>query len=517
MMKKFLLALLAALCILGVACAGAETLTFDAISATCEIDDDYILITADNMSAHPDWIANRGSTLEALLADFEARGVLAQAWSKADDVCIEFTAVKDSLANEYFDIDQQSTATRSSYRKQHLNGAQFKSEGYSYSSAEWKNYTKGGRFLMLKYTRSYGGESYKGFARRTIRNGYTITVDYKVYGRNLKNADNNKLTEILKTWKFTTVKGKPLDVVNKVVFTEFPPMETNTGKFSVEGTCDPGLHFTGVLMRMSSPDPIVIEADATAKGKFSMDVELPEEGVWLMTLTVDNQGTVTEEIVFDTTTYQAKLLPVNFDEDMPIDFEVAEASEINSNTLVISGKTMRNVKIQCIVGDSYDKQVTTNANGTFSFKIDTSKEGNYNITVVFQKKNYTTRRFTAMGSRVLTEEDVKANYREEAVKPAYSTLTDKIKGYTGRIMGYNLYLVSKTEQEDGKWLVQMGMRTSTKTKSGYRDIVYIIAEEEPTFEVGSKQKMYGKCTGEMEVEGKDYPAFELLFWDGAVK
>lgn len=516
-MKKFLLALLVVLCVLGVACAGAETLTFDSIYATCEIDDDYILITPANMSAHPDWIANRGATLEELLADFEARGVLAQAWSKDDDVCIEFSAVQDSMAKEYYDIDQQTAATRASYRKQHLNGAQFKSEGYSYSSAEWKDYSKGGRFLMLKYTREFGGESYKGFARRTIRNGYTITVDYKVFGRSLKNADNNKLTAILKTWEFYTVKTKPLDVVSKVVFTETPPAETNTGKFSVEGTCDPGLHFTGVLMRMSSPDPILIEADATSKGKFSMDVELPEEGVWLMTLTVDNQGTVTEEIVFDTTTFQDNLLPVNFDADMPIDFEIAEASPINENTLVISGKTIRNVKIQCIVGDFYDKQVTTNANGTFSFKIDTSNEGNYNITITFQKKNYTTRRFTAIGSRTLTEEDVKANYREDAVKPAYSTLTEKIKGYTGRIMGYGLYMVSKTQQDDGKWLVEMGMRTSTKTKSGYRDIVYILADEEPTFEVGSKQKMYGKCTGEIEVEGKDYPAFELLFWDGEVK
>ena len=516
-MKRFLVALLAALCVLGVACAGAETLKFDVISAACEIDDSYILITPANMSAHPDWIANRGSTLEELLADFEARGVLAQAWSKADDVCIEFSAVQDTYAKEYFDIDQQTAATRSSYRKQHLNGAQFKSEGYTYSDAEWKNYANCGRFLQLKYKYEANGESYRGYARRTVRNGYTITVDYKVYGRSLKTADNTKLTNIMKTWEFTQVLTKPLDVVSNVVFEQRPPMETDTGKFTVEGTCDPGLNFTGVLMRMSSPDPIVIETTADAKGRFSMDVELPQEGVWLMTLTVDNQGTVTEEIVFDTTTYQDSLLPVNFDEDMPIDFEVSEPSAIGSDTLVISGKTIRNVQVQCIVGDSYDKQVTTNASGAFSFKISTKEEGEYNITLIFQKKNYTTRRFSGTGSRTLTEEDVKAQYREEACKPAHTTLTDKIKGYTGRIMGYELYLVSKTQQEDGKWLLEMGMRTTTKTKSGFRDIVYVVAEEEPTFELGTKQKMYGKCTGMIEVDGKNYPGFDLLFWDGEVK
>lgn len=516
-MKKFFLALLAMLCLLGVACAAANTLTFDSIYATCEIDEDFIIITPANMAAHPDWIANRKSTLEALQEEFSQRGVLAQAWSKDDDVCIEFSAVQDALAQEYFDIDQQTAATRASYRSQHLNGAQYKADGYSYSSAEWKKYANGGRFLMLKYKRELNGESYSGLARRTIRNGYTITIDCKVFGRNVKTAETNALNAINKSWKFTQTLSKPLDVVSKVVFTQTPPMETDTGKFTVEGTCDPGLHFTAVLMRMSSPDPILVETDATSKGKFSMDIQLPEKGVWLMTMTVDNQGVVTEELVFDTTTYQTGLLAVNFDEDMPIDFNATESSTIDGDTLVISGKTIRNVKVQCLVDDFFDKQVTTNANGTFSFKIPTKDEGNYNITITFQKKNYTTRRFTAIGTRTLTEEDVQARYREEACKPAYSTLTSKIKGYTGRIMGYELYCVSKAQQEDGTWLVEMGMRTTKKTASGYRDIVYVSAAEEPPFANGSKQKMYGQCIGEMTVDGKDYPAFQLLFWDGEVK
>ncbi len=516
-MKKFFLALLAALCLLGVACAGASTLTFDSIYATCQVDEDFIIITPANMAAHPDWIANRKSTLEALQDEFAQRGVLAQAWSKDDAVCIEFTAVQDALAQEYYDIDQQTPATRASYRTQHLNGAQFKADGYTYSSAEWKKYSNGGRFLMLKYKRELDGNTYSGLARRTIRNGYTITIDYKVLGRNVKGSDTTVLNALNKSWTFTETLSKPLDVVSKAVFTSMPPAETDTGKFTVAGTCDPGLHFTAVLMRMSSPDPVLVETTATSKGKFSMDIQLPEKGVWLMTMTVDNQGVVTEELVFDTTTYQSGLLAVNFDEDMPIDFSATEASVIDGDTLEISGKTIRNVKIQCLVDDFFDKQVTTNANGSFSFKIPTKDEGNYNITLTFQKKNYTTRRFTAIGTRTLTEEDVQNRYKDEACKPAYSTLTSKIKGYTGRIMGYELYLVDKTQQEDGTWLAGMGMRTSKQTKSGYRDIVYVLAAEEPPYTVGTKVKMYGQCTGEIEVDGKDYPSFQLLFWDGEIK
>lgn len=516
-MKKLLVLLLAVLCLCGTACAESTTLTFDNIYATCQIDHDYILITPANMNAHPDWIASRGMAVEELQADFEERHVLAQAWSKTGDVCIEFTAVQDALAQSYFDIDQQTAATRSAYRKQHLNGAQFKSEGYSYSEAEWKNYANAGRFLQLKYKREINGESYRGFARRTIRNGYTITVDYKVFGRNLKSTDSSKLNAIIKTWKFAQELTKPLDVVGKILVEELPPAETDTGKFTVKGSCDPGLHFTAVLMRMSSPDPVVMETTATNKGTFALEVQLPSTGVWLMTLTVDHQGTVTEEIVFDTTTYQKGLLAINFDEGVPVDFDSAEPSAIDGGTMVISGTTIRNVKVQCLVDDFYDKQVTTNGTGKFSFKVPTSEEGDYHITLTFQKKNYTTRRFTATANRTMTEKDRQDAYREEACKPAYTTLKDKIKGYTGRIMGYELYMVDKTRQEDGTWLIGMGMRTSTKTKSGYRDIVYITAAEEPTFAVGSKQKMYGQCIGEIKVDGKNYPAFALLFWDGEVK
>ena len=510
-MRKFLFAFTLMLCLLGCAVAGAQTLTFTDISATCEISDsDYIILTPDNLSRHPEWVAGQGTTEEALLADWSARGVLAQAWTKSADVCLEITAVQDEAARQYFDLDQQTAAERAAYRTQHLKGAAYKAQGYTYSSAEWKKMSNCGRFLQLKYKRTADGTTYQGYARRAIRNGYTITLDYQVFGRSLKAADSNELTDILKTWRFIKVMDKPLDVAPKVEFSAKPPVETNTGSFTVSGTCGAGMTLTGVLMRMSSPEPMVLEATAGKTGKFSMDVTLPEEGVWLMTMTVENQGAVTEEIVFDTTTYQKSLLSVNFSDGMPIDFTVNDVSELYEDKLVISGTTLRNVKVQCLVGDAYKKSVTTNASGKFSFSIDSSAEGEYPVTLVFEKKGYGTRRFTATASRTLTEEDRQNQIREEAVKPAYSTLTNKIKGYTGRTMVYSLYVLS-LEENDGQWLIKMAM---TQSKSGkYSNIVYVTTTEEPNFSVDSQQRMYGKCLGMLEVDGKDYPAFELLFWD----
>lgn len=504
--KKFtfvlLLVCLMALC----ACACAQTFTFEDICAQVDVPDSYILLTPDNLDLHPEWVASQGVTKEELIAQWQSEGVLLVAESTEEDVKLVITAVQDELAQQYFDLDQQSTKARSTYRTQHLKGAAFKADGYTYQTAEWKKSADYGRFLTLKYKRTTASGTYRGYARRAIRNGYTITLDYQVYGRALKTKDNTALSNIMSTFAFTKTKTKPADAVGLVVFEDTPPAETNTGSFTISGTGDAGLKVTGVMMRMSSNDKILVEDTINKSGKFSLKMELPSEGVWLMTATVENGDIVTQEEVFETTTYQKTLLPVNFTEDIPVNLE--------DDTLVISGKTIKGVQVQCMVNDSYDKSVTTNGTGAFSFKINTKAEGDYNITIVFQKKNYTTRRFTYTATRELTEEDLRAQYREEAVKPAYSTLTKKLTGYTGRIMVYKLYAVDISQAGD-QWIITMAM---DKNKNGtYKNLVVVTTTQEPNFSVDSEQRMYGRCTGSYIVTDGEtstsYPSFELLFWD----
>lgn len=67
------------------------------------------------------------------------------------------------------------------YRANHSNGTYCGALGYKFESCEWKNFgTEQGRFLMLKYTLREGGQARRGLWRRTIRNGYTITLDMQV-------------------------------------------------------------------------------------------------------------------------------------------------------------------------------------------------------------------------------------------------------------------------------------------------------------------------------------------------
>lgn len=507
MKKKIIFALLVVLGLFLCASASAQTFTFDAIHATCEVSDDYILLTPENLAEHPEWVANQGTTVEELLAQWAEEGVLLEAWDTKGDARLRISAIQDEQAKMYFDLDQQPTQMRTNFRTGHDKGTLYSENGITYSAADWKDISdEAGRFLTLTYKQNFQGTTYRGYARRTIRNGYTITVDFRVTDRELKSADRNALVDVMLTWKFTEIEELPADAVGAVVFETEPPAETNTGSFSVEGNCQAGLRIIGVVMRMSSPDPIRVEDTANKSGDFSLDVELTEEGIYLMTITVLNGDTVVSEKVFDTTTYQKNMIPVNLDTPLP--------TELTGDKLVISGTTVKNVTVQCMVGD-YSKQIKTNNSGAFSFTIDTSAEGEYNLVLAFDKKDYASRRMSQTMTRVLTEADRQRQWREEAVQPAYSTLTDKLSGYTGRIMGYTLYVVSYEQSSDGQWIIEMAMNKKSGT---YRNIVIVTTTEEPQLILDSEVKMYGRCTGSYTVEDSTgashaYPSFELLFWE----
>ncbi len=510
----------------------ADQIDLPQIGASFTISDDYVILLPDNLDRHPEWLSLHGYTAEGLLEDWNARGVLMQAWRLSGDACLEVTAVRDQTAISYHDIDDQTPNVRAAYRRDHLSGDTIKSQGYTVDSAEWKK-TAQGRFLMLKYKRKTAdGEFYRGFARKTIKNGYTITLDYQVYGRTLKSGDNTALNNVWNTWAFTasitpeqassedspaaTATVASQDSTESVIHvastanikvTTPPPAETNTGKFTVEGTCDPYTHLVGVMIRMMGSEPVIFQADATRRGAFKMTVQLPQEGAWVMTLNAEKDGQIIEEKVLNVTNYQGNLLVVNLDSELPAEMELV------GDNLIISGVTMRQTDVQCIVSGGYDKQVRTNNSGKFSFKLDTSSPGTYDITLVFSKKNYATRRFTCKATRTMEENELRARALETAVKPNYTTLTQKVKNYTGRIMTYEMYVVS-CEQVGGRWLLLMAQR---RTDAGYQDIVAVSTTEDPEFEPDSLHRMYGTLSGTYQVQDSEngdkyYPYFDLLFW-----
>ena len=502
--------LLTVCCGAALAATGTTDYSLGEVYATVTLSDSYIVLRADNLAQHPELLASRNTTEEEVLADWQERGVLLQAWVPAMDACLEIRATQDEDAKTYFDINVQTTQARSAYRAAQLKSEVLKAEGYDIKAGEWTRSGGGVRFLRLRYIRNVNGLITRGYMDKTIQNGWTVVLDYQIYGRGIREKDLNSLKKVLKTVSFTQNLPVPATTRGNLTFTSEPPAETSSGSFTVEGTASPGAHLIGVVMKYANPTPKRIEADANAKnGKFKMNVKLEDEGIWLMTLTVEKDGVAVAEHVFEPTTYKTSLLPVTLDQEVPEQFE--------GNLFTLSGKTSKGVSVQCIVlggAKDFDKTVRTNNTGKFKFEFPTDTQSAYSVTLVFQKKNYDTRRFSWNANRTLTEKDIQDQYRAEAVKPAYTTLNRKLDAYTGRIMGYKVY-ITDIQQVGDEHLIFAAL---TKSKKGtLKDIIVITTAEQPDFVVGSEQTFYGRLEGTYEVQSEEdtvrYPSFDLLFWE----
>lgn len=522
-MRKFMLLSIILLLVLACVPAYAAMYSFDSIYATVNVPSEFTtILTPDTIGVNEGFITGLGTTPEQLRATFEADGILLQAWDAAKERCLVISAQnKDGDAEKYFDIDQQTPETRAAYRKEHLTGDAYAILGYDYQEAEWKKSSVYGRFLMLKYVQSIGGEvQHRGYARRTIRNGYTITVDLQVYGRSLKKADDNLMNDVMDTWKFASVLPMPeLNASYHTVYTKAPPTETSTGKFTVKGTTLPSAVVTYTLFSSTRGIQINDTVTANKKGNFSFDIALTTESDYIFNLTVHNGNTVSEDLLQTVIRFSKSNIPVTFDD---IEFEQAAKPSgsdnkdyaISTDKLVISGITDKGVRVQLNCnGENSSK--TVGANGQFSFNVKTNKEQEYVITLTFSSKGNVIRTFKVNGVRTFTEAERRAAIKAEAVKPAYSTLTSKLKGYTGRTMGYTVYVVSIEEEAGGGYLSQMAF---VSRKSGYKDFIYVRTDDAPSFSVDDKIKIYAVCTGGLDVTNETgktvtYPSFDLLFFE----
>ena len=503
-MRKLLLAVL--VLFLTLACSGAyaQTHLFDALYASVEIPDSYIVLTGDNLPQNADWLESRGLSIEEVSNDFIRRGVLLQCWTPEYDACMELTAVQTEQSQNLFDINQHEDSVRGAYRLGHYPNNDYQAQGYDFSSASWKN-TGEGRFLILRYIKRDSGEVlHRGLMRRTIRNGYEITFDMQVYGRSLTHKDNTALNKIWDSFHFVEVLPLPPSSSAKINIPREPPAETHDSEFIIEGTAAKDVKLTAVIMGLSSPTPTLVEAEVSSSGKFKIPVKLPKEGVFMITITAEYMGEDVKELAFPVT-YQRTLLTVNLTTPLP---EVVTTPE-----LVVMGASEPGASIQVFVNNEpvMNKKVT--AAGKFKLELDTAAEGAYDLVLVFSKSGLTDRRIVHSFTRKWSERDIIKNLQSQAIKPGYATLKSKIAGYEGRIMGYKCYLLNVTKAGN-EYIAQMAL---TKRGSEYSGVILVTSGEEPAMAVGSQVWMYGTCVGmsvpsEEDESNASYPCFELLLF-----
>ena len=451
-----------------------------------------------------------GTTSEETANDMLARGVLLQAWDQeVTDRRFELTATQSEQTLLVFDVNEQTSDYRGTYRTSFYPNNEYTGEGYTFSTSNWKH-TDNGRFLILEYIfRKYGDIDHRGNMRRTIRNGYEITFDMQVYGRRLTSKDNYALNKIWDTFEFVTIMPLPPKAQAQINISDPPPQETNEAEFDIVGTAAAGVKFAIGVKGMTYPTPITSEVEVTKNGKFKIPIALPREGVFGIGIEAEYAGETVATFYY-LVTYSRTLLAVNIQTDIP--------QAVTSDEITILGTAEPRAEIQVFVNEVDNGMKKVTSEGKFSITVNTEDESTYEVLLIFSKKGLASRRITLSFSRNWSTEDMINRTKADAVSPNYDTLAEDVTRYDGRTIVYKSYLVD-VMQSGNDWIYKMALHKSGDT---YSDYILVIASEAPAYDIGTRLMMYGKSIG-MSVaddegqaaegettESQSFPSFELL-------
>ena len=514
------------------AAAGNEY-SLSPLSGRIAVDESkYIVLTPDNLSEHPDLLTTIGKTAEELQADWSARGVVLQAWSKEMENCVEITVAQDDLSAKYFDLSAQDNGTRKQFYKDAATSAREAGFIIAANEVENKLHKSSGYWVIYPYVIREEGQESRGIMRKTVRNGYTLSVDYqKKNGRKPTGTDKDRSRNLINAIEIDEVSASvpqagsvsgqeapvstaaaevPEGAANTLNITTLPPDITNDGVFTVEGSAYPGAEVTVSAMRLSSSSSDYFSAIAGKNGAFKIKVTLPGEGIYTVSACMYVNNTPVADAFLNSVKYTTTEIPVSFTADFP--------TVLTSDELVIAGTTIKNVDIQCIAlyGSTEltvkpHNPARTNGTGKFTFRIPTKAEGEYDFTLVFTKKGFEIQRYTFKATRTLTEEDTKARAAAKAEKVSYNNLSKKLDTFIGKNLVFDAHVV-KTEQVGEEWILTAALKLN---KGTYSNLLIFVCKEDPGLAEGSKAKLYGTCFGAYEVQSEEgnasYPGLDYLF------
>lgn len=484
-MKRFFLTLTAVVFILSLLpSALAQTHQFDAISAGVTLPEGVyeVVLTPENLKDNEAFIQSKGGNLVTWQTDFAARGILLQAYDTKNDRVLVISALADVDAQRLFDVNEQSSDARMRYRLSHGANGAYTVLGYRYDSVSWKNFGEAGRFLQLRYAYRLNGDvAHRGYQRRTIRNGYTITVDMQVFGRQLTGQDNTALNKVFNTFAFSKILPVP-PLPLSLEETATAPVETNRPSFTMKGRTKPEAKLQAVLVSFATNATKVFDATANKSGDYSLKIELPAEDIYVMTLTVQSAG-------FDDISrsynirYQEGLLPVQMTSEPPPEFTGGE--------FILAGRTGESGVKAALSVNGVETEKNLPRDGSISFPIDTSREGAYEIRLVLSKRGFEDRVFSYTAHKALTPEAREEQLRAGALSPTYAELTGNPNTYDGKLLTYEGTLISKENLTD-TWVLRLALR---KTESGFGDILVLTSDTDPNLALDTQVLVYGVMAG----------------------
>lgn len=510
MRRKLVILLLFLALLLAVTPAMAESYKFAPCFMVLEVPADYLVqVTTDNIEQQADYLATIGETPESMRQRFKDEGILVWAYDAEKGRTLVVTAVQDDPGQQLYDINEQTAETRASYRANYKNGVYYSKTDYAFESVEWKNFGDNqGRFLMARYSRKLDGKvAWKGEWRRTIRNGYTITLDLRVGTRNFTGGDIDALNKVQNSLAFVLMTEAP-EALLTLAFSAPPPESTNSDSFTIKGTTRPGASVVAAYAALRSSQSKAFSTTADGMGAFSIEMKLPGRDLYNLIVSVTaNEGTENEETVSQdfSVEYDPTALPVTFTSPFPEAF--------TTDTFKLNGTTLTGVTIQLVVNNELQTKKTGN-NRTFSFTVNTAQEGDYQIQLTFSKKEYDTKVMQFTIPRVMDEAQRRQTIRDASKSPDYSNIKEDPDRYVGRVLRYKGYVIDQS-QSGADWVITF---STLKSGSSFKNPIIVLAPEPVTVDPETQVTLYGTMTGvytSLNDQGKEtqLPRMSLSFID----
>lgn len=500
-MKRALLCLLLALAL--PCAASAQQTVMDEAHLKYDYPDSWLVVSPQLALVYAPLLEDEGIDAPALSRELTELGVHSRAYNAGFSEWISVMTRADELAEEIFDIDRVTDAQRRTIKNRAQGDSLWETTGLRAQDVEWQR--EGGVYwLYIHYTRTRADEIVgRGLRYITVRNGRYIMLDWQTDGRRFTGRDLRDFRAMLANLTVTETIKEPM---RSVRLTAEIPAETATARITIAGSATAGAELTVTAPDASGAERVLGVGDVGSKGTFALAVELEREGEVDLTLTARKDGML-EASVTGRVAYSAKTLPVSLS-------GIPEGGVVTADKITITGETLPGVQMQLITPYGMTKKRSGN-DGSFSFELTTKDEGSYDYTLICDKSGYDQRRYPFTLTRVMTDEQGRAQVRAQAVALSYKELQKDLeanRGKTVRVYGP----VISVEDGGGQYYVRMQYNRDGSGR-WYNDVV-VTSQEAMDVRVGDMVTVVATVGGvyeEQDASGADVmiPRLDLLFID----
>ena len=499
--RMFILALL----VLTLLCSGAsaQKIEMEDVFLAFDYPDTWLVVSPQLAKVYAPLLEEHSIDGDVLSQELIDQGVASRAYNEDFTQRLSIVTLADDLSGEIFDMANVTDAQRKTMRTRAENNKLYETTGLRTQDTEWQK--EGGTYwLYVHYTITRGDKTVgRGVRYVSVRNGMYVVIDWqKDEGR----FSNRELSAFRKRIADLSVTETITEPVHSVKLTATIPAETSTAALTITGETGANASLIAEAPDSTGAMRTLSVGRAGSSGKFSLLVELPEEGEYAITLTAQSEG-MNPASVTGTTVYSAKTLPVTLS-------GIPEDGVVETSTVKITGQTLAGVQIQLVTPFGLAKKRAGN-DGSFSFELTTEEEGEYSYTLICDKSGYDQRRIQFTLTRVITDSQERQRIKDGAQKVSYKNLQKNRAEDQGKVM--SLYgPVTSVESAGGTHYVRLLFNKGSDGE--WFNPVVIVATEEMGVKVGDMMGVVATVAGvfeEQDAAGNAVavPRFELMFVD----